>query len=1017
MLQIRVSVPDFSFGIDFDDPVVLENASDISLSKTVNSSDEGISFTLPLSDPKSEYVTYTRWWECWDTDINQRINYGPIHSISRTSGESRKVAGPGRSALFADYYRSLQSYYQPIDQFWDDLRFENLSIQPRTRTIINTNIPDDGVDNVRDDYYSLSKRSKDFAIDEQTGYIAIGKDAPSRGTIKTSKFWAGTYKSDWLEIDLGIPATITKAKILLPWWGGSTTNNNRAYDWKWQYAEENSALYHIYGEDSEIYKTWHTVFETPTENKEVLKPPDGKVIYFGEDGYERNQVTASGEPITARFWKLNITNTYAWYTASNGLRSNEWNWECKGSDVLLGHSKKSPRPSSGPIIPTTNVNVNSDCYASAVEVSLFKTIIARDELTDLVYQEIQNDNKQIDYSRTVLAEEMRPCTFKTSSGSKVTGVKFEPGTFFRKANISVSGTDDIYDEWNVKLWNDRGDGDIKVPAWCRLLKFTESTSRVLTVNAWRGRLDPYSKGGSYVFCTEVGDTATISFRGVSFKWYATVPGTTPVNKNPDDRDVNQGLVRIELRYKTGGTHLHRRTTSTNWVDPEVSWSAWETLESAFWVPTNINGEKIWEITPESGILENDVSYQIRITNLNGGFVSIDAIAGYWSGSLHEINEDNERIGMKKPTEVTQYFDKKYTEGSAYGWKKTLTNNLKQSLAFTGDRIIIYSKKGPNYGYIEIELTTTGGVVRIPVGTTHVNDVDTPQYNSDGRVRINLNRATYINQYVIFDSNDYFWEAGLPWGKYQVNIYKDSSSGPIWIDGMAAHETNGLSVKFLNTSYLDIIKSTAEALQMEWEVTEAGLRVVPRVGYDTDWVAAEGRGTTIKIDEAQDATKVATMLLTTGADIEGLPLWTLTENKVNRDVMGRTIQRTYDELRNVADYFTLVGVSRGELLRRREPDRKITVSTKDISKLQPGDTFIVKTPELEKRVRANTITRTQNNSGTEYTIECTPWPVEPIVDRVIKGVIARPIWRHRERPDPITPPESYPPRPWYRRHVY
>ena len=63
MLQIRVSMPDFSYGMAFSDPVILENAADISLSKTVNSSDEGISFTLPLSDPKSEYVNYVRWWE------------------------------------------------------------------------------------------------------------------------------------------------------------------------------------------------------------------------------------------------------------------------------------------------------------------------------------------------------------------------------------------------------------------------------------------------------------------------------------------------------------------------------------------------------------------------------------------------------------------------------------------------------------------------------------------------------------------------------------------------------------------------------------------------------------------------------------------------------------------------------------------------------------------------------------------------------------------------------------------
>jgi hypothetical protein len=239
----------------------------------------------------------------------------------------------------------------------------------------------------------------------------------------------------------------------------------------------------------------------------------------------------------------------------------------------------------------------------------------------------------------------------------------------------------------------------------------------------------------------------------------------------------------------------------------------------------------------------------------------------------------------------------------------------------------------------------------------------------------MQRTNEIPQYVIFDTADYFAD-GLPWGSYTIGIYKPKDSDPIYLDGINAHMSTGISAKFINTSYLDILKSTAAALRLEWDITEKGLKVVPRLGTDTDIIMAEGRGTTIKIDETQDISKVATMLIATGADIEGLPLFTIVEDKESKELFGRTIQRTYDDYRNVADYFTLVGASRTELRQRREPARRITVITTDIQGLIPGDTFIVKTSELEKRVRAITINRTQSSSnGTEYSVECAVWDSE------------------------------------------
>jgi hypothetical protein len=400
------------------------------------------------------------------------------------------------------------------------------------------------------------------------------------------------------------------------------------------------------------------------------------------------------------------------------------------------------------------------------------------------------------------------------------------------------------------------------------------------------------------------------------------------------------------------------------------------LENDLTLPVGVAGEKVWEIPEGDPLLSIDTSYQLRITNLNGGYVSIDAFAGYWSGSMTELNEDHERITQRIPSSITQQFDKKYTGGSIYQWSDTINKNINywQTLSFTGDRAIVYSKKGPNLGKAYISLSNQYGSVPIPLVNSQVTNFDSVVWESDGAIAVDLNSTTEIPQYVVFDSNDYFLD-GLPWDSYTLVVGSPAFHNKIiYLDGIAVHETNGLNVKFINTSYLDIIKSTAEALNVEWSITERGLRVVPRIGTDTDVIMAEGRGTTIKIEDTEDISKVATMLIATGADIDGLPLSTVVENKVTRDIMGRTIQRQYDTLRNVGDYFTLVGASRVELLRRRRPERRIVVTRTGSLDVGLGDSFIAKTSEIETRVRANTVTRTQNSGGTEWTLECTEWPL-------------------------------------------
>lgn len=926
MLQIRVATPAFTSGISFTDEIVLEMADDITLKKSVNSSDEGISFTLPLTDPKISNVTYLRWWLCYDTITNLRVNYGPIHQITRTSGEKMQIQGPGRSAVLADFYKSIQTFYYPIDQFLDDLRFENIAAEPRTSTIININTDSE--------YYGLSKRSKDSIIDEQTGYITIGRDVPARGTIKTDQFWAGIGRSDWVTVDLGENYTISKARLLLPWWGGATINNNRAYDWSLSSSTDNSGF--------------STRYSTPVPNYHIMNPAThGTTIYFGEDGYEMDQVVGEVTPVNARYWKLDISGTHAWYGSVfiPGDITDEWEWECNGSNSYKGGAKESPTVvnedgTEADLINKTELTPSNDCYASAIELDLSRKIIDREDVVNLSYHQIENDNRQITYYHTPINEMI-------TAGSSV---KFEPGGHFRK--ITFTGSSEVKDEWNNVIYN--GAGTLDLPAGTSYVLFTNSGSVVTYADTWPSEVDVFSYGGTHSYTTSNGDYAIVHFRGVSFKWFASIPST-----------VTPGTVSIELRSKSGGAW-------GSWGYLGVGDFYWNgelstTDSSSLVLPSDVHAEKVFEILAESLILADETVHEIRITNLGTNYVSIDAFAGFWSASYSDLNEDDPRISVRLPNEAIQSFDPKYTFSSVYEFIEKLGSLTKQGFTFTGDRVLVYSKKGPGYGVLKL------GLFRVDPELP-LESVAIPGGELDGSLEIDLTNTYEVSQVIVFDSNDYFTDTNaLAWDTYRLGIYKPDDPGSIWVDGVGAHETSGLSVKFQTTSHLEILKSTAEALQLEWDITETGLKVAPRIGIDTEEIFAEGRGTTITIQNVEDAEPMASMLLTQGSDIDGLPLTAVVEDKNTRSIIGRTVQRTHD-FRSIGDYFMLIGASRTELKKRREPEQRIAIKRVGTLPVSVGDTFIVKTPTLEHRVRANTITRTQSsNGGTEYQLECTLWP--------------------------------------------
>jgi hypothetical protein len=118
-----------------------------------------------------------------------------------------------------------------------------------------------------------------------------------------------------------------------------------------------------------------------------------------------------------------------------------------------------------------------------------------------------------------------------------------------------------------------------------------------------------------------------------------------------------------------------------------------------------------------------------------------------------------------------------------------------------------------------------------------------------------------------------------------------------------------------------------------------------------------------------------MLVSNGSDIDGLPLFTITEDKKTREDLGRTVMRKED-FRDIADYFQLIGLSRTSLRKRKKPEKRITVThiAKNLE-LNQGDSFILYTKKqgpLRVRINRKTISQT-SSGGTTYTLECIRWP--------------------------------------------
>jgi hypothetical protein len=322
MLQIRVTDADGS------NPIILEKADDKELTTAINSSDEGISFTIAKVDPKAEYVnpdnpaTYQRLWECWDTEKGARKYHGPITEIDDDYGKYT-VKGKGVSQFLVDMVKSTRTFYTSLGEVIDSLRFDNIAAQPKTSTVVsepNYNAVSGifGSIVVNEKYHALSKISKDYAIDDFDGVSYTTSDTePSNRLYATDQFWAGMSDNDAIIIDLGEETTLNKVEIYFPWWGGITNKYNRSYSFELAYAPEGDTIVQgrPFGTFTSLYDTGSIAIPTTSY---ITEPGKALNIYTGNSIEKTfNSMPIYSAPslpdIKARYLRVHITGVGAWY--------------------------------------------------------------------------------------------------------------------------------------------------------------------------------------------------------------------------------------------------------------------------------------------------------------------------------------------------------------------------------------------------------------------------------------------------------------------------------------------------------------------------------------------------------------------------------------------------------------------------------------------------------------------------------------------------------------------------------
>jgi hypothetical protein len=313
-------------------PIAMDGATKKQLSLAINSSDITMSFELPKSDPKAEFVnpnnplTYSRLWECWDVSRNKRVHHGIITEVDDGPG-TYTVHGAGMPQFLIDQIKTIKTFYLSLGEVVDSLRYENIAAQPQTSTIIGettTNFAfplDDyyifGSMNANEKYYALSNSSRDYAIDDFDGMLLkAGELEPQNTAYTTNQHWVGQSPYDTIILDFGEIVPLNKIELNFPWWGGESGSNNRTFDFELAYATDDPALYSYKGRD---FSDFTIIYTSPVGNRQSSSPGQPLNIYVG---YQENGTSFNYRPIyaaqdvenvSARYIRINIFAVNAWY--------------------------------------------------------------------------------------------------------------------------------------------------------------------------------------------------------------------------------------------------------------------------------------------------------------------------------------------------------------------------------------------------------------------------------------------------------------------------------------------------------------------------------------------------------------------------------------------------------------------------------------------------------------------------------------------------------------------------------
>src|SRR6185503_5281784 len=254
--------------------------------------------------------------------------------------------------------------------------------QPRTVTLVPSTTPSSAQDTVfggslviDEKYHGLSKKTKDLAIDDDTGLLKPGEVEPPNTFYTTDSFWSGMSRADSHIVDLGDIYPVNKIVLLLPTWGGATRWYDRAYAYRLSFATDEGSTTSL--QDRE-FGAWTNLYSSPNPNYTT----GGTSQWVGYNSSNVLTVTDEYEPlrpIMARYIRTEILATHAWYGThfDDDPSVDGWSYQCD-PDYSGGIPGLDRPPVMDEEINTRELEAENDCHASIKEIQTLGNIIDRD---------------------------------------------------------------------------------------------------------------------------------------------------------------------------------------------------------------------------------------------------------------------------------------------------------------------------------------------------------------------------------------------------------------------------------------------------------------------------------------------------------------------------------------------------------------------------------------------------------------------------------------------------------------